>query len=310
MTGWRDAPLVEAKGSWRDAPLVADDVMATPAPGHTRPFTREDLAANQGLYAPLHPGDILGGLAMAAPEASEMAANVVAGAVRKVAPAVTGAAHWAGKAVVPAGGALLGYGEGSQIAHGLGLPGWVGGVPGAAIGAIMPSRIAALRGGAKGVLRAVAEGAAPAAAEAAPVLAKAAPAVAKVAEEAPAIIKATIANRDDVFVVGSRVFTTQSDAVQAAHAARRAGETTARVIQAGAPTVTKAAPTTAEVASRTTALMQFAKDVAARQPKLGEKIHILLDRATGLPVRVLTPDQAGAAKRAGESTTWVKNVFQ
>lgn len=25
MTGWRDAPLVEAKGSWRDAPLVAQD---------------------------------------------------------------------------------------------------------------------------------------------------------------------------------------------------------------------------------------------------------------------------------------------
>lgn len=54
-------------------------------------------------------------------------------------------------------------------------------------------------------------------------------------------------------------------------------------------------------------LMQFAKE-AATKSKLNEKIWLELD-AEGSPVRVLTPDQAGAAARAGKHTTWVKNLW-
>jgi hypothetical protein len=54
-------------------------------------------------------------------------------------------------------------------------------------------------------------------------------------------------------------------------------------------------------------VMEFAKE-AAKKRKLGEKIWMELDEA-GAPVRVLTPDQAGAAARAGKATTWVKNLW-
>lgn len=55
--------------------------------------------------------------------------------------------------------------------------------------------------------------------------------------------------------------------------------------------------------------VDFAREVAKREPKVGEKIHILLDDA-GNPVKYLTPDQAGAATRAGKPVTWVRNMFQ
>ena len=61
-------------------------------------------------------------------------------------------------------------------------------------------------------------------------------------------------------------------------------------------------------ATRQTAVTQFAKQVAQSNPKIGEKIWILLDKA-GNPVKALTPYQAGAALRAGEETTWVKNLW-
>jgi len=54
--------------------------------------------------------------------------------------------------------------------------------------------------------------------------------------------------------------------------------------------------------------MAFAKEVAQKNPKVGEKIWIELDKG-GAPVRYLTPDQAGAAKRAGKATTWIKNLW-
>jgi hypothetical protein len=61
-------------------------------------------------------------------------------------------------------------------------------------------------------------------------------------------------------------------------------------------------------ATRQTAVTQFAKQIAQSNPKIGEKIWILLDKA-GNPVKALTPYQAGAALRAGEETTWVKNLW-
>lgn len=79
--------------------------------------------------------------------------------------------------------------------------------------------------------------------------------------------------------------------------------------RAAAPVASAAAPAAKAVADNAGSLMQFGKEAAARNPKLGEKIWILLDGA-GKPLRVLTPDQAGAAARAGEPTTWIKNLWQ
>jgi hypothetical protein len=56
-------------------------------------------------------------------------------------------------------------------------------------------------------------------------------------------------------------------------------------------------------------LMAFAKDIASKNPKAGEKIWILLDEA-GQPVKQLTSDQAGAAARKGLKTTWVRNLWR
>lgn len=56
-------------------------------------------------------------------------------------------------------------------------------------------------------------------------------------------------------------------------------------------------------------LMAFAKEVAQSNPKVGAKIWILLDDA-GKPVKMLTSDQAGAAARKGQKTTWVRNLWQ
>jgi len=54
--------------------------------------------------------------------------------------------------------------------------------------------------------------------------------------------------------------------------------------------------------------MAFAKEAAQSNPKIGQKIWMELDEA-GAPVRLLTPDQAGAAARRGLPTTWVKNLW-
>ena len=56
------------------------------------------------------------------------------------------------------------------------------------------------------------------------------------------------------------------------------------------------------------AQMTFARQAAAGNPKIGEKVWMELD-ADGNPVKVLTYDQAGAAKRKGIPTTWVKNLW-
>lgn len=79
----------------------------------------------------------------------------------------------------------------------------------------------------------------------------------------------------------------------------------ATAVKAAAPSAPAVAQTTAPAAQSIQAL---AREIAARNPKVGEKIWILLDEA-GRPVRALTPDQAGAAKRAGQATTWVRNLW-
>lgn len=55
-------------------------------------------------------------------------------------------------------------------------------------------------------------------------------------------------------------------------------------------------------------LMAFAKEIAAKNPRAGERIWVELD-AAGVPIRHLTPDQAGAVTRRGGRATWVSNVW-
>lgn len=76
------------------------------------------------------------------------------------------------------------------------------------------------------------------------------------------------------------------------------------------PPKPKAAPVDKgrEAAERHRQIVAVAKEAARSNPKMGAKIWIELDDA-GNPVRVLTSDQAGAAKRAGRPTTFMKNLW-
>ena len=85
--------------------------------------------------------------------------------------------------------------------------------------------------------------------------------------------------------------------------AQAAAPAVAAPLAAAAPAVAAvpaaAAPAAAAPALRQ--LMQLAKESGA---KAGQKVWFLLEN--GLPVKILTPDMAAAAKRAGQATTWVK----
>lgn len=61
-------------------------------------------------------------------------------------------------------------------------------------------------------------------------------------------------------------------------------------------------------ASPAQAVVRFASEVAIKNPKVGAKIHLLLDDA-GRPVRSLTPEEAAAARQAGKPTTFVRNLW-
>ena len=168
----------------------------------------------------------------------------------------------------------------------------------------------------KGALRTIMKGeAAPVAAEvAAPVVAKAAKATATAVAEA--LPEAATFHGDKVWKVGERVFTNAKEALQHAHSLKRAaamaGQSAPAAAKVVAETVGKAATTAAPIVSgvaRHTALLKFAKEVAATKPKVGQKIWMLLDDA-GMPIKHLTPDQAGAAERAGQAVTWMKNIFR
>lgn len=93
---------------------------------------------------------------------------------------------------------------------------------------------------------------------------------------------------------------------ESAPAARAAVEKV--VSKAAAPVAAKAADLGRAAAERHAAVVAFAKQVAATNPKIGQKIHILLDEA-GKPLKWLTSDEAGAAKRAGLPTTFIKNLW-
>lgn len=93
----------------------------------------------------------------------------------------------------------------------------------------------------------------------------------------------------------------------ASEAAPVASKVASKVIPE-APVVSKAADLGKEAVARHRKLVEFAKEAAQRNPKMGQKIWMELD-AAGDPVRLLTPDQAGAAARKGLKTTWIKNLW-
>lgn len=94
-----------------------------------------------------------------------------------------------------------------------------------------------------------------------------------------------------------------------------AAEAAPVVEKAAAPVVSKAIDLGKEAVERHRRLVEFAKGIAAKNPKVGEKIHILVDEA-GNPVRTLTRDEASAAGRKtsklyqqGFRTTFIKNLW-
>lgn len=103
------------------------------------------------------------------------------------------------------------------------------------------------------------------------------------------------------FVRAARTIAAESGAA-APTAARVAATEAAASAPAASAAASGAAPAAASGATR--ALLEFAARSGA---KAGAKIHLLLD-ATGAPVRVLTPAEAAVATRAGQATTWVRNV--
>lgn len=94
----------------------------------------------------------------------------------------------------------------------------------------------------------------------------------------------------------------------AGKAARAATKVKEVIGESKAVTAAKVADRGRKVAAQHAATVKFAKEVAAKNPKVGEKIWMLLDDA-GNPVTYLTPDQAGAAARRGAKTFWVRNLW-
>lgn len=82
----------------------------------------------------------------------------------------------------------------------------------------------------------------------------------------------------------------------------------APVVAEAAPVVTKAVDLGKAAVEKHRQLVAFAKEIAATKPKVGQKIWMLLDDA-GRPIKHLTPDEAGAAKRKGLPTSFIKNLW-
>lgn len=92
-------------------------------------------------------------------------------------------------------------------------------------------------------------------------------------------------------------------------AAAIAGKTSQELAAEAAPAVLAKLVTQAGRAVKPDypAVLDFAKN-AGKGGKKGEKIWMLLDDA-GKPIKRLTPDQAGAATRAGQPTTFFSNLW-
>jgi hypothetical protein len=279
--------------SWRNAPLVSDagtmdEELHTPPIG-IDPRLEPESTMNEAQAAEV-PGTVLGGLARyagmaTAPTMMGGAGAIVTGAARsRLRPIATGAAIGAGQAILTGGDVARGAIEGAVIGAGTG---------GAAV------RLGAGRAAAKVAAETAASEAAP---DAATLL--------KIARSASASSTERHAARLALQKMGWVAPEAAKATETVAEAAAPATESLLKKI--GKSAAKKAAPA-AKAASggaieQNKALMTFAKEIAARNPKVGEKIWMLLDES-GNPVKVLTPDQAGAAARKGLKTTWVKNLW-
>lgn len=198
------------------------------------------------------------------------------------------------RAIPYATGAALG---GAEYAHsgdplramGAAVTGFQGGKGAVGIGRGLLARLGA---------GAVAEAAVPAVAEAA---AEAAPAAYR---GIPSLMRIAPAAAEEAAAVTEGARATQS-AGNLSSLLRPAASSAAPAVAETAPVVAEAAKAAATPAKT---VVQFAKEIAKDNPKVGEKIWILLDDA-GQPLKRLTPDQAAAAARKGLPTTWVKNLW-
>lgn len=182
---------------------------------------------------------------------------------------------------------------------------------GAALGALFGGRfparqVAAAEAAAPRAATVAAEAAAAPAVAAPRAAAAAAPAAAAPAVPTVETLEAAIAAAQKKTAVADAAAGIVPRAASAAPAA--APKAAAAAAPKAAAKATPAASAGREVAAQHNTLMSFAKDIAKKNPKVGEKIWILLDDA-GKPIRQLTPDQAGAAARAGKNTTWMKNLW-
>jgi len=342
--GWRDAPIVggpmpmrpmvahapRAASSWRDAPVVDEDKGTLQEEMHTPPIgidprLEPESMMNEAQAAEV-PGTVIGGMAdyammASAPTMMGGAAAIATGAARsRLRPIITNAAIGGGVAAL----------SGGDVAQGA-LYGAIAGAGGAAAG----------RTAAKAAAGTAATEAAPDAAVLLKVARSASvtsaerraarvalqkmgwvPEAEKAAEAAAPAARKLAPIPDKGNVKPATIFT-KPDPVQAPRPltemqivtrgrqeeAAKAANLDIREMFAGtAPATTKAVSKGAQVAAQHNALMAFGKQVAKQNPKVGEKIWLVLDDA-GNPVRAVTPGEAGAAARKGLKTTWVKNLW-
>lgn len=331
--GWKDAPLVgggpapNAAGSWRDAPVVGS--------------ANETAEPDQNLYfdVPTFPGGPSISAENYNPATTMGKVNIgLAGATgagmlgMALGPAgIVSAAKSAATGVIGAG---LGGHAGRYIGSGIGFPEageTIGRLAGGLAGGVNPRSLLtliksghglvptlgrALIGGAETAAPAAAEAIAPAAAQAA---AEMAPAASKVVASTVGLAKDKVWTVMDRAGQALRVFTNPHEAAQFASTAKNVASVVKTAAPAvteaveAAPTVTRAVQTVAQAAPKAggnfAALQRFAKEAAMRGTKLGDKIWLELDEA-GNPIRLLeNSDKAGALKRAGGNTTWVKNIW-
>lgn len=206
---------------------------------------------------------------------------------------------------------------------------WVEALKGASLGALLGAPFGGRRAAAAGAARAASSAAAQAGPGIASRVATATQAARQWAVEHPRTVRtaATVAGASiggrhgDVMdaLIGAALgaaaggrgpggrIATEAAEVAAPRAAAAAPRVAAEVAEAAAPRL--AADAGFEVVRQHAALMAFAKRIAQANPKVGEKIWILLDDA-GRPLRRLTPEQASAAARGGAQTTFVRNLWR
>jgi hypothetical protein len=275
---WRAAPLVEEPAEPEPRIPIGVDPRLEPEAYFPAEDVRDATASGLATY-----GSVASGLG-AAPAARAAAARIVG---PRAAEMLKGAAIGAGTDFMLGGDARQGAVYG-------------------ALGALGVGHLAGKAAARAVAGRAIAKGAGTAAEAAAPAALKI---VAPAATEA-AVPAASAALQEAVATARNAAATpaARHAARVAIQAAERAGIAIPAAAEAVTTAATKVASKGAERVAQHKALMSFAKQIAERNPKVGEKIWMLLDEA-GSPVKLLTPDQAGAAARKGLSTTWVKNLW-